>query len=880
MAQTPTPAALVARALALASGPALFLAVRDSLLGPEAVAALRRAATRSGDGGGAADHAGRAEAEAPPTAPKRKNKRSANPVGRNYKPTLEALSSALLSAQDGALATVVAALTAAVERGAGLAAGASASSSSSDDDDAGATTTTSIPTPTTDDDDNTTTPPSLAAVVAHVLAEAVPPASALPVGALCAARPSASALLSRLVAEAAGLHGAKLAAKVAQSFALEQGDVAPSAWCRLRALVPALMADRQHQAAAVRLLMSFPSLAGELDGPLVPLPPVATAVATTTSTTTTSADDQIDAALTHLVDEGQEALAERWAASLPRARRAAFVRACIATDRLKAAARAVQAFGLQREFPGADRAYREKSVARMAERRLWPVALGFVRGDRGLQRQLLTAMAEAGEAQLAATYADQLRYFVAAGQEDEQEDEAAQADARLLAALRMDPTALAEAEARRRAAHLPLLPRTRLVLVDDEIGLLRAAAALRAAPILAIDVEWRPGGGRFAAAGAGGAAPQEEEQQDGGGEEVQEDDDGTAARAEARVGRSNRSHSRSRSRSRGRRRQDSGTAAAAAAVPKEQAALLQIAVWGLPARGADDDGNNNGAHNGDVFLFDLFALAQDPAPCAALDACLAPAFTSDATLVLGFEAAGDLSKLASSWPAVAAFKRVERVLDLRALWVAYVTALRAAGAGGLPTPSSGSSSGSDSNSEDDGGAAAVPPPSSVPSLRALTGAGLSTLSRALLGLPLDKSMQLSDWMARPLTARQIEYAALDAQVLPRLRARLRQELGAPVADAVERRAEFSFVAGGGRDASGGGGDGGGGDGLLPGTAATADTAAPALDASSPLLSQLTQHGLAHCARRHRANGEETLSSFLLGPHPPASLSPSLSPSPP
>ena len=40
--------------------------------------------------------------------------------------------------------------------------------------------------------------------------------------------------------------------------------------------------------------------------------------------------------------------------------------------------------------------------------------------------------------------------------------------------------------------------------------------------------------------------------------------------------------------------------------------------------------------------------------------------------------------------------------------------------------------------------------------------GLSGLCRAVLGKPLDKSQQLTDWEKRPLTAAQIEYAALDA----------------------------------------------------------------------------------------------------------------------
>ncbi|CAE7423548.1 RH56 [Symbiodinium natans] len=46
--------------------------------------------------------------------------------------------------------------------------------------------------------------------------------------------------------------------------------------------------------------------------------------------------------------------------------------------------------------------------------------------------------------------------------------------------------------------------------------------------------------------------------------------------------------------------------------------------------------------------------------------------------------------------------------------------------------------------------------------------GLSKLAQKLLGKPLDKSLQVSDWKMRPLTAEQLQYAALDAWVLLRI----------------------------------------------------------------------------------------------------------------
>ena len=43
--------------------------------------------------------------------------------------------------------------------------------------------------------------------------------------------------------------------------------------------------------------------------------------------------------------------------------------------------------------------------------------------------------------------------------------------------------------------------------------------------------------------------------------------------------------------------------------------------------------------------------------------------------------------------------------------------------------------------------------------------GLSSVTEALLGRPLDKTCQRSDWLRRPLSAVQLRYAALDAVVL-------------------------------------------------------------------------------------------------------------------
>ena len=44
-----------------------------------------------------------------------------------------------------------------------------------------------------------------------------------------------------------------------------------------------------------------------------------------------------------------------------------------------------------------------------------------------------------------------------------------------------------------------------------------------------------------------------------------------------------------------------------------------------------------------------------------------------------------------------------------------------------------------------------------------------------LGIELDKTEQTSDWSARPLSKRQMAYAALDVKVLPPLWDRLQMQ---------------------------------------------------------------------------------------------------------
>ncbi len=58
---------------------------------------------------------------------------------------------------------------------------------------------------------------------------------------------------------------------------------------------------------------------------------------------------------------------------------------CIALDRLKAASRAVRAFSLKADFPDVEAMYRQRTLARLVQKRLWSVAATFVGSDPALR---------------------------------------------------------------------------------------------------------------------------------------------------------------------------------------------------------------------------------------------------------------------------------------------------------------------------------------------------------------------------------------------------------------------------------------------------------------------------------------------------------------
>jgi prolyl-tRNA editing enzyme YbaK/EbsC (Cys-tRNA(Pro) deacylase) len=122
----------------------------------------------------------------------------------------------------------------------------------------------------------------------------------------------------------------------------------------------------------------------------------------------------------------------------------------------------------------------------------------------------------------------------------------------------------------------------------------------------------------------------------------------------------------------------------------------------------------------------------------AVDALLSEVFRGAAVLPIGFCWGGDMRKLRSSYPQLPCLARAARVLDVRHLAQLVRPELLSLGGGG------GGGGGSH------GGGGRI---------------GLGALVESVLGQPLDKRCQCSDWERRPLSEAQRRYAALDAWCL-------------------------------------------------------------------------------------------------------------------
>lgn len=245
---------------------------------------------------------------------------------------------------------------------------------------------------------------------------------------------------------------------------------------------------------------------------------------------------------------------------------------CIATDRLKAACRAVRHLQLSDEFPDVEALYRHRTVTRLVDKQLWSVAATIVGTDNDLQVPSITGILEsslatgpacrccvpdlnqlqnfmelhesisdivkgaysrpqpphiilktrADSGNLMLPWSDEwnigtgrtamdvatvrrvasfpfppsqvrlLREMVQAGQLQLAQDYCTQFGLPP-GALVIDPEELEAERRRRREQHLQLqLPAERVTFVDRAEQLAAVGAALRAAAVIAVDVEWRP----------------------------------------------------------------------------------------------------------------------------------------------------------------------------------------------------------------------------------------------------------------------------------------------------------------------------------------------------------------------------------------------------
>lgn len=137
-----------------------------------------------------------------------------------------------------------------------------------------------------------------------------------------------------------------------------------------------------------------------------------------------------------------------------------------------------------------------------------------------------------------------------------------------------------------------------------------------------------------------------------------------------------------------------------------------------------------------VFLFDFISIS-----IGDLEDLFSYLFSSEHIVKLGFALDGDIKRLRWSFPESDCFDDFNNVLDLSFETLAPVSCLE-----GLYSTENASSS----------------VPLVGPRHHRRRTKGLSALVRDVLGLPLRKTQQRSDWEQRPLTSAQISYASLDA----------------------------------------------------------------------------------------------------------------------
>ena len=447
----------------------------------------------------------------------------------------------------------------------------------------------------------------------------------------------------------------------------------------------------------------------------------------------------------------------------------------------RAAWHCVRDFELHAEFPLVKQRYFESTISRMVEKGQGEAALRYAGEDVKLQHCVIQNLLENGDAVTASEYAQRIGMDVKSVE----------------GFLSEDVVKKSIAERNSKFLQLPDAIRNKtngVVFVDCEKGLLKAFEVLKHAQVVGLDTEWaadltvdgdeqglndrqKKSKKRWR-----GRRPKKKkrESSDDDDDDLEEEntglDDTTAdTTAGNNTTTDNSNHQRSTS---------------------SLVALLQVAT------------------NTDfVFLFDLPALL-DKCP-HVVTTTLGVILSNDSILKAGFGVSEDLRRLAVVHPP--AFGRPEHggalngigpVVDLQHVWASGTRAARADADGvkgrgkgrrrAAATVLKNAERGlgdtveedADSDSDSDGGGSSSGSISQHESSSSLCGpwslpehykrkhaVGLSSLSLAVLGKPLDKSTRMSDWSQRPLSERQVAYAALDAWVLVDILRILRAEHG-------------------------------------------------------------------------------------------------------